>query len=248
MTIEDIEAEHDVMSPEMFGHERLGNGDYPREEGEDWVIPRRAIERAADGNSKIVGPVLFGLEVKYDRSRASIGVAGHRSDGRKHIELIDNRAGIRWTVGELVRLKARHENLGVVIDPTSPANNLVGDLEDHGITVHLMKSHELADAFSDMYDAMVPPADDPDFEPQMLHTGGSLLVAHFAEAEVRTSHGALTWRRIGQADTTGVLASCWAAHKYDELATPAPAAQAPRRAGSAASKRPGRRSIRDVGF
>jgi hypothetical protein len=69
-----------------------------------------------------------------------------------------------------------------VIDPSSPASNLVGPLEDAGITVHLMKSAELAPAFSDMYDAMVPPPDDPTWRPQYLHTGGSLLVAHFAEA------------------------------------------------------------------
>lgn len=246
MTLETIESEHEAMTPDYFGHERLGRGDYPREEGEDWVIPRTAVERAADAQSKIAGPVLFGLEVKYDRSKASICVAGRRSDGRKHIELIDNRDGSTWTVGELVRLNSRHENLGVVIDPSSAANNLVADLVAAGLEVHLMKSHELANAFSDQYDAMVPPPDDPGFRPQMLHTGGSLLVAHFAEAEVRTSHGALTWRRIGQADTTGVLAGCWAAYKFDELATKSPP-PSPRRVGPDRTTRRGG-SIADAGF
>lgn len=231
MTIETIESEHEALTPDFFGNERLGRGDYPREEGEDWVIPRTAVEAAADENSKPVGPVLFGIEVKHDRSKASIAVAGRRLDGRKHIELIENRDGPKWTIRRMIELNRDHKNLGVVIDPTSPANNLVGDLEDEGITVHLMKSAELATAFSEMYDGMVPPPDDPEFRPQMLHTGGSLLVAHFAEAEVRTSTGALTWRRIGAADTTGVLASCWAAFKYDQVAEPAPPPPSPRRAG-----------------
>jgi hypothetical protein len=231
MTIETIESENDAMSPDMFGHERLGRGDYPREEGEDWVIPRTAVERAADPPpTTLVGPVLFGLEVKYDRSKASICVAGRRSDGRRHIELIKNGDGTNWSVPELTRLTGEHKNLGVVIDPSSPASNLVGPLEDAGITVHLMKSAELAPAFSDMYDAMVPPPDDPTWRPQYLHTGGSLLVAHFAEAQVRTSHGALTWRRITQSDTSGVLGCCWAAYKFDELASPPAPPPSPRRA------------------
>jgi hypothetical protein len=207
----------------MFGHERLGRGDYPREEGEDWVIPRTAVERAADPPpTTLVGPVLFGLEVKYDRSKASICVAGRRSDGRRHIELIKNGDGTNWSVPELTRLTGKH---------------LVGPLEDAGITVHLMKSAELAPAFSDMYDAMVPPPDDPKWRPQYLHTGGSLLVAHFAEAQVRTSHGALTWRRITQSDTSGVLGCCWAAYKFDELAAPTAPALSPRRAGPEQSGR-----------
>jgi hypothetical protein len=221
MTIEDIAAEHDVMSPQKFGEERLGAGDYPREEGEDWVIPRTAVEAAADEASKMVGPVLFGVEVKHDRTYASIAAAGRRSDGRKHFELVDNRKGATWAVGKLIALAGEHENLGVVIDPDSQAKNLIAPLEAAGVSVHLMKSAELPTAFSDMYDAMVPAPDDPDFRPQVFHTGGSLLVAHFSEAEVRTSHGALTWRRIGQADTTGVLASCWSSYKFDELETPA---------------------------
>jgi len=228
MTIEDIDAEHDVMSPEMFGNERLGNGDYPREEGEDWVIPRAAIEAATDENSQPVGPVLFGLEVKHDRGYASIAVAGRRNDGRKHIELIKNQKGATWALSEMKRLAKKHDNLGVVIDPDSQAKNLIAPLEAADVKVHLMKSAELPTAFSDMYDAMVPAPDDEDFRPTMLHTGGSLLVAHFSEAEVRTSHGALTWRRIGQSDTTGVLATCWAAYKFDELATKTPP-PAPRR-------------------
>jgi hypothetical protein len=106
MTIETIESENDAMSPDMFGHERLGRGDYPREEGEDWVIPRTAVEAAADSAHQIVGPVLFGLEVKYDRSKASICVAGRRSDGRKHIELIKNGDGTNWSVARAHRLTA----------------------------------------------------------------------------------------------------------------------------------------------
>jgi hypothetical protein len=222
MTIEDIAAEHDVMSPEMFGHERLGAGDYPREEGEDWVIPRAAVEAAADEASKMVGPVLFGVEVKHDRTYASIAAAGRRSDGRKHFELVDNRKGVTWAIDKLIALNGEHENLGVVIDPDSQAKNLIAPLEAADVKVHLMKSAELPTAFSDMYDAMVAAPDDPRFRPTMLHTGGSLLVAHFSEAEVRTSHGALTWRRVGQSDTTGVLACCWAAYKYEQLATVTP--------------------------
>jgi hypothetical protein len=242
-----FESEHDAMAPDDFAHERLGVGDYPREEGEDWVIPRSAWERAEDPDSKIVGPVVFGLSVKWDRTRASIGVAGRRRDGRIHVELIRNDAGTMWTPGEVARLMGVHENLGVVIDPSSPAANLVGPLKDLGIEAKLLKQGDLARAFGDFYDGLVARPDDPSAPPMIVHTGGSWLTASMAEAEVRTATGALAWRQAMSADTSPTHAVTNAAYKLVELEKPKPTPAAPRRATSTTTR--GRRdNIRATGF
>lgn len=260
IAVETIETEHDAMSTSDFSHERLGVGDYPREEGEDWVIPRSSWEAAADSSSEMVGPVLFSLEVKWDRTTASVGVAGRRADGRKHIELVRTDPTTTWCIPELLRLATRHMNLGVVIDPSSPAANMVLAVDKRGgkagektyvlkgapgIPVHLLRAGEAAKAFGDMYDALVAPADDLGRAPKLHHTGGSLLTSSMAQAEVRTSAGALTWRRNMSADTTPTMAVCWAAFKLDELLKPK---RPPAKARRATPTRRSANDIRNAGF
>lgn len=221
MTIEWLESEFDGQSPEKFAHEHLGIGDYPREEGEDWVIPRMSWDRAKDHASKIVGPVVFSPAVKWDRTRASIGVAGRRADGRRHFEVIANGPGTHWTVRELVRLTEHHENLGVVIDPHSQANTLVGPLEDAGIPVTLLNAADVGQAFGSFYDGVMGAADlGPGELPQYVHTGGSVLTSALAEAEVRTISGATTWRQHTSADVSPVVAVTNACRGVDMLDRP----------------------------
>lgn len=214
MTLTYLEGELGRLGVDKFSHEHMGLGDYPRAEGEDWVIPQQQWERATDSGSQMVGPVVFSLEVKWDRTRSSISVAGIRSDGRKHVELIENSPGTVWTVDRLKQLTERHDNLGVVIDPKSPANNLVPALEDAGIRVYLLKLDEATAAFGDFYDAFVPI---DSAEPTSVHTGGSLMTSALAQAEARTAGGATTWRRAVSADTTPILAATWAHAGLDLL-------------------------------
>lgn len=217
MTLSYLEGELGRLGVEKFGHEHMGIGDYPRAEGEDWVIPQRHWEKATDPASEIVGPVAFSVEVKWDRTRSSISVAGKRADGRKHVEVIENGPGTVWTIDRLITLSAKHDNLGVVVDPKSPANTLVPALTDAGIKVHLLKIDEVTAAFGNFYDALVPLEDE---EPTTVHTGGSVLTSGLAQAEVRTAGGALTWRRSVAADVSPVLAATWA-HEGLDLLEPA---------------------------
>lgn len=222
MTIEWLESEHDALSPEKFGHEHLGIGDYPREEGEDWVIPRLRWDRARDPGSTMTGKVMFGVGVKWDRTRASIGVAGQRQDGRRHLEVIANAPGTHWAVSELVRLSGQHENLGVAIDPHSQANTLVAPLEDAGLTVHLLTTADVTQGFGDMYDGFMGPDDLPAGElPPYVHGGGTILTSSLAEAQARSAGGSTTWRLHTSADISPVKAVCDASRALDkELRTP----------------------------
>lgn len=245
MSIEWLESEYDAFSPEKFGHEHLGQGDYPREEGEDWVIPRLRWERALDPESRMVGPVMFSVGVKWDRTRASIGVAGIREDGRRHLEVIANAPGTHWTINELSRLTEGHENLGVVIDPHSQANTLVAPLEDAGIKVHLLTTADVTQAFGNMYDGLME--DRPAGElPRYVHGGGSILTSSLADAQVRSAGGATAWRLHTSADVSPIKAVCDAAHGLDkELRTTPQEDVVPRSEDS--SNAEGRRSSHGFG-
>lgn len=218
MTIEWLESEYDGQSPDKFAHEHLGQGDYPREEGEDWVVPRLIWDRATDATSSMKGPVVFAPAVKWDRTRASIGVAGFRADGRKHHEVISNAPGTHWTIRELVRLTAAHPNYGVVINPHSQANTLVGPLQDEGVNVVLLNAADAALAFGGFFDGFVGPRDlPPDELPPNVHGGGSILTSSLADAQVVGKAGATTWREHTTSDVSPVIAVSNAARGLDML-------------------------------
>lgn len=219
MTLGAIEAEYNRMSRVRFGMERLGIGDYPRAEGEDWVIPRRRWETAEDTDSKMVGSVAFAVEVSWDMLRASIGVAGWRRDGSRHLEVIANEQGTGWVAADLKAYLTKHENLGVVLDPGGPANVLIGPLRDVGISTDaenltLLKSGDLTQAYGGLYTGMMSP------QPTYRHTGSSVLTGALADASTRKVGGSTTWKRAGEADVSPLLAVTWAAHALSVLERP----------------------------
>lgn len=239
MDIESIQSEYEDFSPEKFAHERLGQGDYPRAEGEDWVIPRLRFERAKDEKSKAIDPVMFSVAVKWDRSRASIGVAGLRDDGRIHLEVLSNALGTHWTVSDLKWLTNNVENLGVVIDPHSPANTLVAPLQDAGLTVHLLNTADVTEAFGDMYDGLMGPDTlGPGELPPWVHVGGTVLTSSMAEAQVRQAGGSTTWRLHTSADVSPVVAVCNAARGLKVHLRPPKTPPSP--VSAAGDRRPGR--------
>lgn len=270
MTIEFIASEQRALSTDKFSRERLGQGTYPRPEGEDWVIPRTRVEAAIDPESQPFGPVVFSIEVAWDRARSSISLAGRRRDGSTHYETVANDKGSLWVVDELSRLLTDHANLGVVLDPGSPANTLLAPLKDAGIfevpaevekgkpispsklprhALRLLTSQDLTRGFGDFYDAHMAVALGPDGvevpAPTYRFTGGTVLVSAFAEAELRNLTGSSTWRRMSGSDVTPVLSATWACHALGILAPPRGAPTIPRRARP---RKAPRESLASVGF
>ncbi|WOF23831.1 hypothetical protein N8K70_03885 [Microbacterium betulae] len=206
-----------------FAAERLGVGDYPRDEGEDWAIPRRRWEAGEDRQSKMVGPVTFSVEVRMDRSSTAIVAAGWRADGHKHVEAIAEEVGVAWAVTELKRLTQAHDNLGVVIDPGGPAGSLIGPLRDAGVPLVMLKVADVTAAWGNFYDAFA--AEDPTIH----HTGGLVLTSAAAAAETRPVQGSTTWKRTTTESSSAIIAATWAAHGLD-IAKPTQAAGVSRRA------------------
>ncbi|MFW6776084.1 hypothetical protein ACOACO_17505 [Nocardioides sp. CPCC 205120] len=230
-SMEFLMNELEALGPTKFGQERMGIGDYPREEGEDWVVPRVRWDRAGDPQSEIEGPIVFVPEVKWDRTRTSINVAGRRRDGRIHIECIASAPGSHWAAAEIARLRAKHETLAVALNPAGASNALVGPLSDLGVEVdHLISASDAGDAYALMYDGLMGDEDvTSDAKPDVVHRTSTILTSAMAAAEVRTSSatGATSWRVTTGADSTAIIGCSYAALVLQLLEKPKPPGLSP---------------------
>jgi hypothetical protein len=185
-----------------FAVERLGIGDWPAVEGDEWVIPEADWTACADPESVTVGTVAFGIDVSPDR-RGCIAVAGQREDGLEHGEVIDTRNGTRWIVDRCVDLRDRHSPSVFALDPAGPAGALIPDFEDAGIEVDnsddpapgslvLMSGRDMAQACGALFNKAV--------DHRVRHLDQPELNAALAGAKKRPLGDAWAWDRKNSAD------------------------------------------------
>lgn len=146
-----IENERHSMDPRTFAVERLGVGDWPDPEGSEGVIRAETWAKCADKGSEADDPVCLAFDVTPDRSFAAVAVAGLRSDGETHIEVISHRRGTDWVGKRLEELTERHDVSEIVCD--GPARALVKGLENRGIEVRTLTTQEYAESCGSFFDA-----------------------------------------------------------------------------------------------
>jgi hypothetical protein len=196
-----IEKEQGAMSARGFAVERLGVGDWPdTSDASDAVIAAETWRSLIDQASKALNPVCFALDVRPDRSSAAIGAAGKRTDGRRHVEIVDRRPGTGWVVDRLAELTANHQNVGVVLDPAGPAASLLTDLNERlDIEVTEVTASEHAQACGMIYDACE--------QSTLRHLGTPELDAAVKGARKRSLGDAWAWsRKISTVDISPLVA------------------------------------------
>jgi hypothetical protein len=201
---------------EGFGRERCGLW---AEEGAQSVFPAGSWENCSDTGSQIVGTPMFSVVVSVDRTRASIGVCGARSDQIPHLETVENRGGTDWIVPEMAQIAARNGG-SVVIDPSSPAGSLIDDLQAAGVKVWTVTARDYAQACGWLFDAVqnkevrhlpaAPPAPGGPSDPELAEA--------VAGTQLRTLAGGFAWDlRKPLADITPLVAvtlACWGFRTY----------------------------------
>jgi hypothetical protein len=81
-------------------------------------------------------PVAFSVAVSDDRQWSSIGLAGERSDGHTHVQIVQAGRGTGWVVERLEQLYAQWKPAsGVAVAPGSPAGSLIPKIESAGVEV-----------------------------------------------------------------------------------------------------------------
>lgn len=133
----ELETVEDECKPSGLGDkfiiERCGAW-LPRLQGGGVLDPARWATML-DAKSKRVGDVAIMLDVTPMRDHGSIGLAGIRSDGLEHLQLVDYRPGVDWMVARAAELRNALAPVLFVVDAKNGAAALLDDLAEVGITV-----------------------------------------------------------------------------------------------------------------
>lgn len=197
-----VEHERTVeLGAREFAVERLGVGDWPDPEGDgERVINLDAWADLVDPGSQVQDPVCFAFDVTPDRSWSTIGVAGKRSDGLGHVEVIDRRRGTGWLVERLAELRDKHENVGFICDGRSPAGSMLPELEQAGIEVTPVTSTEHAQGCGMFFDGVE--------QKTLRHRDDPPLTAAVAGAVKRPLGDAWAWSRKNSSVDISPLVAC----------------------------------------
>lgn len=119
-----------LVTPYLDVQQWQASADGPVADGGDLILPGSEI---AAGSRMVMG-----IDVHRERhlTRTSIGVAGHREDGRVHLEVIAQRPGMSWVVAHA---KAIREKTGIkqiaLQTKGCDASDLIGPLRDAGFDI-----------------------------------------------------------------------------------------------------------------
>lgn len=250
ITSDNLETTYLDLGPTRFLRECMGVGDWPRVEGEDWVIPSSIWNGPClDKNSAPTGKVVLALDAKPDLEWGSIGLAGDRKDKARHLEVADHQRGVKWMPARTAQILADNPVIDrrVLVDPHGPVGFLIPDLEELGVEVYPMTVHDVAGSFSWITAATKQPAGEEakTWRPGLKHRGSPVLTAALASAATRNLLDRKAWRRQGEADISPIVAVSFAGYAVDLLARDKkPEGPAARQSGKTGHRTPPTRSPR----
>ena len=166
----------------------------------EWlVIGQAAWQTICDPRSEIVDQPAFAVDMTPDRTWASIGVAGCRADGLRHVEVAEHRRGAAWVVPwlkERVDRADRWSPCAIVIAPSGPAGSLIAEAEAAGLEILKPGVPEIAGAAGAFYDGAGanPLVDEPAW---LRHLGQPELDLAVAGAVRRDLGDRWLWARKG---------------------------------------------------
>lgn len=121
-----VEGERRALSDDGFARERFGQW---ATSSTSRVVSEDAWSLVADQGSVAVDRLALAVDVAPDLTTASVGLAGVRSDGLWHVELVENRRGADWVPGFVADLLGKNPQVrALVVDVGSPAKAVVDDL------------------------------------------------------------------------------------------------------------------------
>lgn len=142
-------------------------------------------EMKVEPESARPSPVALAVAVSQDRQWAHIGLAGERSDGRRHLQVVRSGRGTDWLVDALEELAAKWSPLGIGIDPGSPAGSLVPTFTERRIKTVLLSGRQRGQAvgmFRDRFN-----------DATIAHQGETVLSMSVETAKLRDSGESKVW-------------------------------------------------------
>jgi phage terminase large subunit-like protein len=190
-----IRADHDSLDPAEFARAYLNR----RATAGRPVISASGWAACRDPRSQLRGLPCFAIDMTPDRSAAAIAVCGWRNDRRRHVEIVEHRAGSDWVPERLATLVRRWAPLPVVIDPGGPAGGLLIDLEAASVPTVTVSAREYAQACGMFFDAVSGV--------QIAHLDQPVLSGAVSSARKRVLGDAWAWARKTGGDISPLVAA-----------------------------------------
>ena len=165
-------------------------------------FPADAWDAGRDEKSRIAddSPLWFGIDISSDRTRASIGVCGRRTDDTWHIELAEYRAGTGWIVKWLMNAAPNYpQGMKVALQskgaPIASMIDIIAAIE--GVEVVECSGKDVAGWCGRLYDAVAAcdELSDIDAVPVYHITQPALDLAANVAATRPLGDGAWAWDR-----------------------------------------------------
>ena len=192
-------------------------------------FPMVAWEAGRDDSSAIAHDetIRYGIDIAHDRSASSIAACGMRADGSWHIELVEHRAGIGWTVDWLAARAAARPMYVAVQGRGAPVSSMIEVYAAiDNVEVLPVQGRDLTGYCGRMWDAVA--AMDPDSEmhgrtPGVYHlTQPALDLAANIAVTKPLGDGAWAWDRAKSKEDISPLVAVTMAYGFATRAPEAP--------------------------
>lgn len=178
-----------LTDDDSFKREALGIWDAI---GSARVIDEISWGKQGDPASMAIERLTLSIEVPPDRSRAAVGLAGRRADGRWHVELDEERGGVDWAIPWVVARAAKNHLHSVVVDELSglvekrrDKHYLIGT--DVLVTLAAAEGRDMVIACAKYYDGIM--------DGSVFHTDQPQVNVSLSVAAKRPLAGAWAWNR-----------------------------------------------------
>ncbi len=150
-------------------------------------IPTKSWDNCRDVESKRIGHPILGVDIAFERDFASIAVAGVRSDGLPHVQVIQHGPGTDWLVTAIVAAVKQGGVQAVAVDGGGPAGSIIVDLMNAGVPLKVMTTQDMKNACGALRDAVV--------SEQVRHIGQNVVDLAISGADTRVVQDAWAWKR-----------------------------------------------------
>lgn len=178
-----IAAELEAMSdtPNDFRRAYLNQWVLRDDPGSETIVDMGVWAHLEDVEDVRPSPVAFSVEVSHDRKWSSIGLAGRRTDGMRHVQIVQAGRGTGWVPERVAELVDEWKPVAVAVNPTGPAGSLLGPLAAAGVDVLKVSSRDAAHAAGLFVDSV-----------------GEHMVRHMGQSQVTASLGVARKRPSGE--------------------------------------------------
>lgn len=198
--------------------------------------PPNAWAAGTDNASAIAegAPIAACVDVSWDRSMAYVAFCGLREDGKRHVEIVAQRAGTEWVIPWL---RERHDVFDVLALQSigAPVSSMLdefrAEVDDDGeplFTIVEWSGTELGRASGAFYDKVTNRSENEDGEigadPLIFHTAQPVLDVAATSAAIKQAGDAwMIDRRKSPMDAAPLVAANGADWALDQIPEPEPA-------------------------